>query len=130
MGHPSLTSARRNKRVVIERPVPDNSFDGAGSGTWESVCNPWVNYQDMLPSRGEKLADGINVASRPARVRMRFRTDVTPDMRFVIDGRVMQIIAGPAEPGPREEIGRASFRESVCQYVYISGDAISLKNKQ
>ncbi|HEY9581116.1 MAG TPA: head-tail adaptor protein [Rhizorhapis sp.] len=102
MGHPSLTSARRNKRVVIERPVPDNSFDGAGSGTWESVCNPWVNYQDMLPSRGEKLADGINVASRPARVRMRFRTDVTPDMRFVIDGRVMQIIAGPAELGHRE----------------------------
>src|SRR3546814_19809644 len=56
----------------------------------------------MLPRRGEKLADGINVASRPARVRMRFRTDVTPDMRFVIDGRVMQIIAGPAELSHRE----------------------------
>src|SRR3546814_16350785 len=125
MGHPSLTSARRNKRVVIERPVPDNSFDGAGSGTWESVCNPWVNYQDMLPSRGEKLADGINVASRPARVRMRFRTDVTPDMRFVIDGRVMQIIAGPAALG---QSGRASSRGRVGQYVWIPVVAVSLKN--
>src|SRR3546814_9150042 len=82
----------------------------------------------MLPSRGEKLADGINVASRPARVRMRFRTDVTPDMRFVIDGRVMQIIAGPAELGHREglefmveeycpagQIGRAHVRTPITQ---------------
>src|SRR3546814_4422245 len=27
----------------------------------------------------------------------------------------------------RYQIGRASWRERVCQYVYISGDAVSLK---
>jgi head-tail adaptor len=57
---------------------------------------------DALPSRGEKLAEGINLAARPARVRMRFREDVTPDMRFVMGDRIMQIVAGPAELGRRE----------------------------
>src|SRR3546814_15650256 len=28
------------------------------------------------------------------------------------------------------EIGRASCRESVCQYVWIQGVAVTLKNKQ
>lgn len=98
----SLRPSERTKLVAIERPVADGSFDGAGSGTWDPVCKPWVNYQDMLPSRGEKLAEGINVAARPARIRMLFRSDITPDMRFVVDGRPMQIVAGPAELGRRE----------------------------
>jgi head-tail adaptor len=59
--------------------------------------------QDVLPSRSERLAGGINVASRPARVRMRYRTDITPNMRFVMGDRIMQIVAGPAERGNREE---------------------------
>jgi len=91
-----------NRRLRIERPVADESFTGAGSGTWEPIADVWANVQDMLPSRGERLADGINVAARPARVRLRYRTDVTPDMRFVMGNRVMQIISGPAELGHRE----------------------------
>src|SRR3546814_15414414 len=33
-------------------------------------------------------------------------------------------------PGAHEEIGRASWRESECQYVSISVVAVSLKKKQ
>jgi head-tail adaptor len=92
-----------DKRIRIERPVPDTSIDGAGSGRWDVVApRVWASVQDMLPSRGEKLADGVNVASRPARVRMLFRTDVTADMRFVLGTRIMQIVAGPAELGNRD----------------------------
>src|SRR3546814_14879052 len=32
--------------------------------------------------------------------------------------------------GPRTELGRASWRGRVCQYVSISVGAVSLKNKQ
>lgn len=85
-------------RVLVERPVPNPAIDGAGSGAWEAVDSDpvWCEIEDMLPSRAERLADGINVAARPARVRMRLRTDITPNMRFVADERVMQIVAGPA----------------------------------
>jgi head-tail adaptor len=84
-------------RLHIERPRPGDAFDSAGSGEWVPVRRVWANVKDMLPSRGERLADGINVASRPARVRMYRRSDVTADMRFILRGRVMQIVAGPAD---------------------------------
>lgn len=100
----AMTPGSFNRRITIERPVADDSFDGAGSGSWAPVASVWANVQDALPSRAERLADGLNIASRPARVRMRYRTDITPAMRFVIGDRIMQIVAGPAEMGFREEI--------------------------
>ena len=107
-------ASRLNRFVRIERPLPDTSFDGAGSGTWELLAEVWAEIVDMIPSRGERLADGINVATRPARVRIRYRTDITNAMRVVVgarvvDGevdystaRIMQITTLPAELGRRE----------------------------
>lgn len=94
----------------IERPQADTSLDGAGSGEWVTVAEKvWANVMDMLPSRGEKIDNGFTMAARPTRVRIYYRTDVTPDMRFVditggADGRIMQIISGPATMGKREGI--------------------------
>jgi head-tail adaptor len=99
-------------RVRIERPVADTSLDGAGSGSWDLVQDEVAaEVEDMLPSRAERMAEGINVASRPARVRLRYRDDIKPSMRFVMgatvvdevvdysSARIMQIIAGPAKLG-------------------------------
>lgn len=105
-----------DRRIRIERPTPDTALDGAGSGTWTPVAEVAANVQDMLPSRGERLADGITVTARPSRVRIRFRAGLTSDMRFLIgrnvkddDGntvwqteRTVQIVSGPAEIGRRE----------------------------
>ena len=94
--------------IRVERPVADSDFDGAGSGEWVVVVPKlWAQITDMLPSRGERIANGFNMAARPSRVRIYFRTDITPDMRFVdissgVDGRVMQIVSGPATIGRRE----------------------------
>lgn len=93
---------RLDRRVRIERPIADDSFDGAGSGHWELVDEVWAEVQDMLPSRADRLPQGIDVNTRPARIRIRFREDITHDMRFVMDGRIMEITAGPAELGRRE----------------------------
>jgi SPP1 family predicted phage head-tail adaptor len=99
-----VNAGRLNRRIRIERPIPDTSLDGAGAGTWQLVAEVWAEVQDMLPSRGERLAGGINLSARPARVRIRYRTGITPEMRFVLNGRVMQIVAGPAELGRREAL--------------------------
>lgn len=97
-----IRSGSLKDRVRIERPISDDSFDGAGSSQWARVDDDVpAEVEDMLPSRGEKLADGINMATRPARVRMRYRDDVTPEMRFVMGARVMSIMSGPAELGRR-----------------------------
>ena len=100
----TLDPGTLDRRIRIERPIADDSFDGAGSGTWEQVTTVWANVKDALPSRAERLGEGINMAARPARVRMRYRADVTADMRFVMGERIMQIVSGPAELGRREAL--------------------------
>lgn len=100
----ALDPRKLDRRIVIERPIAKAGLLGAGSGSWEPVATVWASVQDALPSRAERLADGINVASRPARVRIRYRDDVTPAMRFVMGTRIMQIVAGPAELGRRDAL--------------------------
>lgn len=117
-------ASRLKDRIRIERPVADDDFDGAGSETWPALENDVAaEIVDELPSRDERLVNGFMATSRRSRVRLRYRTDVTPDMRFVeivadaagndIDGRTMQIIGGPAQLGREgveymvEEIGPA-----------------------
>lgn len=89
-------SSRLRHRIRIERPVSNSGFKGAGSGGWELVAEVAAEVEDVLPSRGERIAEGINIATRPARVIIRRREGITPAMRFVMGTRVMQIVAGPA----------------------------------
>ncbi|HEX7856095.1 MAG TPA: head-tail adaptor protein [Sphingobium sp.] len=106
-----------DRRIRIERPVADDASDGAGSGTWELVADVPASVVDALPSRGERLADGINIATRPARVRMRYRSGISSAMRVLVGrlianeeggdpiwqtDRIMQIVTPPAELGRRE----------------------------
>lgn len=95
-------ASRFNQLVRIERPVADDSADGAGSGSWALVATVYAEVVDMLPSRAERSGDGVTTSSQLSRVRMRWRSDVSPSMRFVAGDRVMQIVSGPAEMGRRE----------------------------
>jgi head-tail adaptor len=107
---------RLDRRVRIEKPVPNASFTGAGKGAWEKVADTRASIQDALPSRGERLADGLNATTRPARVRMRYRADLDAAMRLVLlrfdsltnawvpADRIMQITTVPAELGRRDGI--------------------------
>lgn len=89
--------------VRFERPVPAPGPRGAGKSTWELVGTPeWANIQDKLPSRGETLAEGMTMDSRPARLRIRYRTGLDASMRVVAGDRVMSIISRPATVGRRQ----------------------------
>lgn len=104
---PGLAIGNLDRLIRIERPVADGAFDGAGSGEWQKVDEDvWCSIDDVLPGKAEK-AGVIDVSTRPARVRMYFRSDITSNMRFVettdgVDGREMQIVSGPAEIGRRD----------------------------
>jgi len=105
VARPTRALASRMDRLVrLERPVVDDSLDGAGSGGWELIAEIWAEIVDMLPSRsdGERVANGIDFAERPSRVRVRYRADITNNMRLVSTDRVMQIVTMPAELGRRE----------------------------
>jgi len=111
-------ASRYNRRLRIEKRAEDDSFDSAGSDPWIHLATAWASVQDVLPSRAESAGEGINITKRPARVRMRYRTDVDASMRFNIgreakddagnriwrSERIVQIISGPAEVSFREEV--------------------------
>lgn len=91
-----------DRRIRFERLVRPSGRGNAGQETWVEVATVYAEIQDMLPSRGERLTDGMVMANRPVRVRVRFRDDITSAMRVVYGERTLQIIAGPAELGRRE----------------------------
>ena len=91
-----------DRRIRFERKQRPPGRGNAGQETWQPVAAVWAQVEDMLPSRGERLSEGMTMASRPARIRIRFRTDITSDMRIIYGARTMQITAGPAELGHRE----------------------------
>lgn len=99
-----LRAGDLNRQVEIQRKTKATGVRSAGKGTWATISTVWANVQDMLPSRAEKLAEGLSIVRRPARVRMRYREDVTPDMRLQMGTRLMRIVAGPIELGRREGI--------------------------
>lgn len=122
---------RLDRRIRIERPVADAALDGAGSGSWALVAETAAEIQDMLPSRGERVADGITVSERPARVRIRYRDGITAAMRVLlghnvpgVNGqaewqteRVAEIVTEPAE------LGRRQWSEFVIQQYSAPGNA-------
>lgn len=90
-----MDPGQRDTLLTIERRT-------AGPGlrdkpTWAAIGKAWAEVQDVLPSRGEREAGGMTTLTRPARVRMDYRTDITADDRFVAGSRIMQIISGPAK---------------------------------
>jgi head-tail adaptor len=107
------TARELDSFVRLERPVADDSFDGAGSGEWVLVDEIWAGIQDVLPSRAEDDSEGITTLTRRARLRIRARGDVTPAMRFVKGDRLMHIVAGPADlkgRPPRQEFMVEDYR--------------------
>lgn len=100
-----IDAGQLKHRVTIqERVGTQDPAYGTWTYSWEALATVWAEVQDVLPSRGEKIADGISISSRPCRVRMRYRDDVDSTMRLSFEGRTLSIIAGPAELGFREGV--------------------------
>lgn len=84
--------------------------------SWADHATVFAQVLDLLPSRGEQIADGVDIRRKPCRLRIRWRADINPDMRVVIGGIEHAIVGGPAEVGRREEL------ELVCEALSTTGD--------
>lgn len=93
-----IKAGELDRFVRLERPISDTSVDSAGSGSWDLVEQIWAGVKDMQPGDDER--DGRT--TRRARVKIRYRTDVTSAMRIVDGDRIMQIVSAPAELGRRK----------------------------
>lgn len=116
MGDRIIRAGRLDRTITFQRQVAADGFDGAGSGLWVNVATVQAEIEDILPSRSERMADVVSIASRPARIRIRFRTDLSADMRILYGARKMEIMAGPAE------IGRRAGLEVIAQDYTTHGN--------
>lgn len=92
-----------NRRCRVEYPV--NAIDpiyGSNVTTWTLKAVLYCNIQDVLPSRSEKIKEGLAVGAKQARLRIRYRKDLDSSMRVIIDGSTYQIISDFAELGNKE----------------------------
>jgi head-tail adaptor len=92
-----------DRRIRIEqRSTSQDSDYGTQVDTWTTFGTFWATVQEVLPSKGETQTDGARIAERPARVRMRYVSGITSDMRAVFldrSSRIMKIMAQPVEIG-------------------------------
>lgn len=104
-----ITGGQFNRRITLQKPtVIEDPEYGPQPGPWETVfARVPAQVWDTLPGNAERNNPNINLAERPARVRMRYTRGVTSDMRVIIHNEVdttHQISAGPAEIGLRKFI--------------------------
>lgn len=70
--------------------------------SWGPHATVWAQVRDVLPSRAEYVDEGLAMQRRPCRIRIRWRDDITSDMRIDYQGRKLRIVSGPVELGRRE----------------------------
>lgn len=109
-----MTPGPLDRRITIQQKTVTQDPDyGTEVTSWTTFASRIAaQVKDALPSKSESVQQGIRVATRPARVRIRYRSGITSDMRVVVHGatdRTMQIVGGPAE------IGRREWTELVCE---------------
>jgi head-tail adaptor len=100
-----FAAGRLNRRIeILARSSGRDSTYGTPTGEWAVAATVWAEVQDVLPSRADRVAEEIALSKRPARVRMRWREDVSMNnrLRLVGSARTMRIVAGPAMLGNRE----------------------------
>ena len=113
-----MKAGKLDDRITIQqRSVTQEINYGTSVESWSDLDEVWADVQDMLPSRGERIADGIDVARRPARVRIRYRDDVDSTMRVQHNGLTYRIVTQPAELGRREGL------EFVMEQLTTEGQA-------
>lgn len=105
-----------NRQITVEVLTDTKDAYGAPTRTWAPLVpvegSPlvgvkfWAEKQDEMPSRSEAYRNNMAVVSNRARIRMRYRSDITAEMRVVVHGdadEVFQIVGPPAAVGGRKQ---------------------------
>lgn len=98
-----IPAGRRNTLVTFQQAAEvQESTYGTQTRTWANLATDPTDYaeiMDVLPERAETIMQSLDLARRPCRVRMNYRSDITRDMRVIFGGRTYEIVSGPAVIG-------------------------------
>lgn len=93
----SLDAGRLRHRVVIERNTPaQDTTTGEMVDYWSEYTTVWASIEPM--SAKEFIAAQAVQSEVTGKIVMRFRADITPDMRVNHNGRVYNIVGIIPDP--------------------------------
>jgi SPP1 family predicted phage head-tail adaptor len=86
-----MNAGRLRHRITIQEPVTARNGYGEAITTWTAVATVWASVE---PLSGREYFAAEHVQSEVThRVRMRWQSGITPDMRVLFNGRVLKIDA-------------------------------------
>ncbi len=92
-----LAAGALDQLVTIQRRASGADAHGQESTTWQThAANVWAQVR-AVPGR-DLLAAGQPQATFDLTVRMRYRTDITPDMRIMWGSTPLEIVGQPVDP--------------------------------
>ncbi len=78
-------------RLTLERPTRVSDGGGGAVTTWDFVADVWAA---IAPRGGTETIVAEAIAGRSTfSIHMRYRSDVTPDMRLRLGARIFEILA-------------------------------------
>ncbi|MCB1511980.1 MAG: phage head closure protein [Hyphomicrobiaceae bacterium] len=95
----TLATAALRQRVRIEQPLAPPGEGGGSAIAWQPVATVWARVK-AATSREPLTADaplGVTLYD----VTMRYRDDVDPSMRFVLAGRILNVVSAVDPDGYR-----------------------------
>lgn len=84
-------SGALRRRLRLESPASESTDGGGASITWSLVAEVWAEITQ--PSGREVVASDGLAARATHNVRIRYRRDVAPTMRFVSGSQILDIRA-------------------------------------
>lgn len=94
-------------RLRLEAPIHVDDGSGGSTVSWQPVAMLWA---EVISRSGREvfMADGL-AAVAMHQVRIRYRSDVTAEMRFVMGDRILDIRA------VRDVDGRRAWLSCLCE---------------
>lgn len=101
-----LASGKLNRRISLQRRDPTPDSIGQPSNTWVEVAPLWASIRNL---NGREFATSNSDASEvTTSIRIRYRTDVTADMRVLSQrGVVYDIVAVLSDEAENEYVDLA-----------------------
>lgn len=94
-----MDSYRLDRQITFRRAVQTRDDFGGVVETWEDFATVWASKRDVKASEHFKAAQVIAVGTTVFHVR--WRNDITPDMRLVFEDQEYDIMP-PMELGRRD----------------------------
>ena len=98
---------RLRHRLTLEAPTRMTDSAGGARQTWREIGKLWAALRDL--SGGEKEYAEAESAAKKVEVIIRFREDITPDMRFIYGARMFNISA------ILDQRGTKRFLTCICE---------------